>query len=96
MSKINKKPQLTEIALELAEINGYRNVTRDQIAERAGVATGTVSLHLGTMNQLRRTIIRHALKEGKNRIIAEAIIACDPHIKRLTKEERHAALTAVA
>ncbi len=96
MSKSKKNPLVLKAALELAESVGYNHVTRDQIADRAGVATGTVSLYMGTMCQLRRTVIRHALKEGRHRIIAQAIIADDPHVKKLTDEERRIALMAVA
>jgi AcrR family transcriptional regulator len=96
MAKIRKNPEVLQVALELAEKYGYMNITRDQIAENAGVATGTVSLHLGTMSQLRRTLVRHALKEGRHRIVAQAIVAGDPRINRLSEQERRTALMAVA
>ncbi len=95
MSKNKRNPLVLKAALELSEIIGYRHVTRDQIADKAGVATGTVSLHLGTMIQLRRTVVRHAIKQGIKKIIAQAIVADDPHIKKLTDEERRTALMAV-
>lgn len=83
-------------AIELAEEHGYRDVTREQIATEAGVATGSVNLYFGTMHKLRKTIVRHAMRTGNQLIIAQAILAKDAMAENLTKEQRVEALTAVA
>jgi AcrR family transcriptional regulator len=40
-------------------------MTRAQIAERAGTATGTVSFHFGSMGQVRESVIQNAIDTRK-------------------------------
>lgn len=96
MSKSKKNPAVLEAAIKLAELWGYLHITREMIATEAQVATGTVSLHLGSMKQLRKTIIRHAIRTDNHIIIAQAIIAQDERVNKLTIEEKRTALLAVA
>lgn len=83
--------QLTEAALALAEAHGYRQVTRDQIAARAGVSPALVSLHLGTMESVRRAIIRAAIHAGNARVVAQGLAANDPHAREAPDELKQAA-----
>jgi AcrR family transcriptional regulator len=95
MSK-SKNPAILNAAVNLAEMYGYREITREMIAKKANVGLGTVNLHMGTMHHLRSTIIRHAVRTNNKAIIAQAIIAKEPYIKRLTEQERKDALMTVA
>ena len=96
MSKTKKNPAILFGAIDLAEAHGYREVTREMIAAKAGVATGTVNLYFGTMHKLRKEIVRHALRTSNNKIIAQAIMAGDPLVGGMDKVQRVAVLTAVA
>lgn len=87
---------LLEAAIELSHEYGYSNVTREQIATKAGVATGSVNLYFGTMHKLRKTIVRHAIRTNNQRIVAQAILAGDGLIDKLDSKDRLAALTAYA
>lgn len=88
---------ILQVAVDLAAKFGYRKVTRDQIALEAGVATGTVTNKLGTMKQLRRAVVRHAVRTGNHRVVAEAIVYQDPYVmKKLSVNERINVLRAVA
>jgi len=91
----SKKYDLLCIALKLARKHGYREVTREMIANSAGSAEGTVSFQLGTMKQMRRVIVRHAIRTNDNKIIAQAILAGDPLVKNLSDSKRRTALLAV-
>jgi AcrR family transcriptional regulator len=96
-TKITSKDSLLDAALFLAEKFGYQRVTREQIALHADVATGTVTNYLGTMKQLRRTLVRHAVRTGNRRVIAQAVVAQDPYVmRRLTVNERIDVLRSVA
>jgi AcrR family transcriptional regulator len=79
-------------AVELAAISGYASVTRDGIADRAGVAMGTVTNKLGTMKQIRRAIIRHAIRTDNMVIIAQAVVAKDPLAEKIDTVLRRRAL----
>lgn len=86
--------QLLEHAIEQAKTTGLARLTRDGIAQRAGVAPGLVSVRLGTMANLRRDIIRHAIKRAILPIVAEALMARDPQALKAPKELRQRAIVA--
>jgi len=69
--------QLLDVAIALATKHGLANITRDQIAETAGVAQGLVSLRLGTMDKMRRAVMRNAVSREILPIIAEGLASRD-------------------
>lgn len=90
------KSTMLDAAIKLAEEKGYDKVTREEIAKKLNVATGTVHNRLGTMRQLKKEIVRKAMRTGNSTIIVQAIANKDPHIKKLPPEVRKAALMEVA
>lgn len=70
-------------ALTLATRHGYQNVTRKQIADVIGVAESLVSHHFGTMANLRRALVRHAIAQECLVVVGQAIAARDPHARRV-------------
>ena len=52
--------QLLDVALKLAGAEGWRSITHDSIASAAGVSRGLVIARLGTMEQVRRSVMRAA------------------------------------
>ncbi len=95
--KISTKSLLLDKAMQIANEVGYRGVTRDEIAKRAKVAQGSVNNHLGTIAQIRKMIVRRAVKEGNAAIIAEACVYGEPYVQRhLSREERMRYLSEVA
>ena len=65
--------QLLEVALNTAERRGIWKMTRNEIAEGAGVTMALVTLYLGTMVQIQRSVIRHAIHTRRIPVIAEAL-----------------------
>jgi AcrR family transcriptional regulator len=66
------------VALEMAREGHYLRVKRDDIAERAGVAAGSVSRYFGTMKQLQRAMMRAAVTHGVVEVVAQGILEHDP------------------
>lgn len=60
-------------AVILSTRDGYANITRDQIAEFAGVASGTVTYHFGDMNALRAAVMRFAVDKEVLKIVADGL-----------------------
>ncbi len=89
-----KKIDLLEVAIKLAEAEGYSNVKRDEIARVAGVAMGTVNYHLGTMSKIKKSIVKHAIKTENLTIMAQAIIAKDPMSSKISDDLRSQAIQA--
>ena len=83
--------------MTLASRQGYQNITREQVAKAADVGAGTVNLHYSSMAQLKKTIVRHAVRVGNNKIIAQAIVCNEPYVKKkLSVNERKAVLSQVS
>ena len=64
-----RREQILQAAVALAARDGYPNIKRDEVAQRAGVAGGSVNLHFSTMTQLRRDVVRYAVNEA-NKVLA--------------------------
>ena len=97
MSNKIDKNILIEAAMQLSREKGYVNVTRDEIAERAQVAQGTVTNLMGTMAQLKTTIVRHGVRIKDNAITSQAIVNRHPYVmKKLTKDQRSEILQQIS
>ena len=90
--------QLTVVALSLAEKSkgGYRSVSRSDIAEAAGVAPSLVSARLGTMDNVRRAIMRHAIKTENIRVLAQGLAVGDSHARKAPDALRQKAAALIA
>lgn len=88
--------ELLDIAIELARVHGLAMITRDMIAAHAGVAAGLVSLRLGTMPTMRRTIMRNAVTREILPIIAEGLAVRDTHAMGAPEELRQRAAASMA
>lgn len=71
--------QLLAVALRQAAAEGWRCITHDSIARDAGVSRALVVHRLGTMEQVRRSVMRAAVKERVVRVVAEGLAAQDRH-----------------
>lgn len=87
-----RKDQLLDSALAVATKNGLQRTTRGMIAEHAGVAPGLVTHYLGTMEALKRTIMRQAIRREVLPIVAEGLACRDKHAMKAPAELRSRAL----
>lgn len=65
-------------AVELAARTGYRNMTRDAVAEAAGVSPGLITFYFLHMSFLREAVVEEAVRRGIVPIVAEGIVAGAP------------------
>lgn len=86
---------LLEVALRQAKIHGLARVTREQIATAADVSPALVSARLGTMVNLRRSVMRHAVAEGELKVIAEGLVTRDPIATKAPEDLRRRALATI-
>ena len=59
-----RKDTITQAVINLAQGKNYMRVTRDEVAESLGVSGPAVQHHFGTMKQLQRSAMRHALQRA--------------------------------
>lgn len=87
-----RKCSILDAAVDISRSLGYANISRQQVADRAGVSTGLVTKYFGTMNQLRVSIVRQAIKSEVLPIVAQALLNNDPRSKKVSDELRDRAL----
>lgn len=87
----DRSRELLAAALKLAARTGWRTMTREAVAEAAGVSPGLVSARLGTMDALRRSVMRQAVRERCVPVVAEGLVAGDKHARKADGALRAAA-----
>lgn len=83
-----RKDQILSVAISLSLECGYHRLKREEIAQRAGVSMGLVNTYFGSMPQLKRVVMRAAIKQGLIKIIAQGLKNNDPHAMRAPKQLR--------
>lgn len=72
------KQDILNAAIRLAQVKGYRHVTREEVAEAAGCAESTISYHFDTMSAFRDAIVSHAIETEALGVVADALSARSP------------------
>ena len=93
--KLNMKPEVLAMAVDLAIKQGYRNVTRQQIADRARISVGTVSNYFGTMANLHRAIMSFAVSRHVLSIVAQGLADGNSKAHAASVEVKRAALDSL-
>jgi AcrR family transcriptional regulator len=97
--KLQARERLTQIlaaALTLSVRSGYTRITREAIANAAGVSPGLVTHHMGTMEQLRRDVMREAVRVQCLPVIAQGLVMRDRHALRASAFLQTAARNSLA
>lgn len=96
MQADDRRDQLLAAALVIAERTHYAHMTREEIADHAGVTRNLVTHYFGTMTQFRRDIMRAAVRQKNLRVIAQGLMARDPHALKAPEELRKAAAQSIS
>jgi AcrR family transcriptional regulator len=96
-----RREQILAAAITLAARTNYATVTRKQIADHCGIAEGLVSKYLGTMIELRRTLMRTAVHDAPTnpharRIVAQGLTAGDKHARKASDLVKNLAMVEAA
>lgn len=86
--------QILAAALKLSVKGGYTRITREAIATAAGVSPGLVTHHMGTMEQLRRDVMREAIRVECLGVIAQGLVSRDRHALKAPPELQQRALAS--
>lgn len=79
LTKEARRAELLDAAVVLAERLGADKLTHDHVATRVGVARTLVVHYFGTAVQLRRDVMRAAVKRRVVCIVARGLALRDPH-----------------
>jgi AcrR family transcriptional regulator len=87
-----RRTHILDAAVLLASSGNYTQITRQEIADVAGIAPTLISHHFGTMIQLRRALMRYAVQGRHLSVIAQGLAARDPQAQKATTELQASAL----
>lgn len=83
-------------AMQLANLHGFGKVTRNMIADRAEIATGSVSYHWKSMRKLEAAMVERAVETRNLKVLGQAIAAKHPLATKADDILRRDAVLAVA
>lgn len=87
-----RKEHLLTVAIEQAKTTGYMNITRDGVAEAAGVSFGLVTKYFGTMHVLKREVMRAAIKQRIPEIVLQGLACGDKRAQDAPQDLKQEAL----
>lgn len=96
LPKAERRAELLDAALHIAERIGADKVTHDLVAQHAEVTRTLVIHYFGTAPQLRRDIMRAAVKRRIVPIVARGIALRDAHALKADDALRALALAHLA
>lgn len=87
-----RKKMILEVALKVAEKRGFNAMTRCDIAAAAGISHALVNKYFSTMSQLRKSVMKSAVKTGFLPVIAQGLILKDTAALKASNSLKKAAL----
>lgn len=94
--RAEKRAAVLEAAVEEAQEVGYQWITRSGVAARLGWSTGAVSRHFSPFVELKREVMREAVKRGILPIIAQGLAEQSPIAHSAEPELKRQALAPLA
>lgn len=83
-------------AMQLANLKGYKRVTREDIASRLEMAEGLVSYHFGTMKKLQAAMVERAVESENLKLLGQALADRHPVAMKASEALRRAAALKMA
>ena len=95
LSKSERRAQILQAAVTLAEKVGYMQIQRADVAKAAGIVPARVSQLFNTMPQLRRAVMRCAIRTNNCTVICQGLSIGDKQALKLSPNQRYAAIQAL-
>jgi hypothetical protein len=86
---------ILDAAIRVAERSGYRTLTRQDVAEEAGVSPGLVSHYYLYVELLRMEVLAKGVERGVLPIVAEGLVAGELVARRAPEELRQRAAVSL-
>jgi len=85
------KEKIVVAAVHIAVKVGYDKATRREISVQAGVKPATVSHHLGDMVNVRKYIMRRAVRDGNAAVVGQGLADGNTIARKAPEELKDAA-----
>ena len=90
LSPEKRTRNILAVAINLAIEHGYMNLTRHMISTAAGCSPALIHVYWATVEDLRKTVLRAAIRQGIYSIIAQGISVNDQETADLSADLRYA------
>jgi AcrR family transcriptional regulator len=84
MNPEERNNEILEAAMDAAREMDFRHLTREAVAERAGVTPPLVNYYMGNLEQIREAVVREAIDREDLEILAQVMLAKHKAARRLT------------
>lgn len=92
MAPKDRKADLLQCAIKAAESYGFAAFRAKHVAEKGNVSQALVMHYFSTVKQLRRAVMRAAIKDGNLQVIAGGLGCLDPDARKAPVELKEKAL----
>lgn len=92
----DRKRQIFDAAVHVAETQGYHRLTREAVALEANISRTLVNRYYKTITRLRNAVMRHAIKKELLPILANGIANQNPIALRVDVELKMKAYKSIA
>lgn len=82
-------------AVKEAQRVGFRNVTREALAELTGKSPASITYHWGSVPELHEAIVSYAIETRSLRIIAQALAEKHAKALKLSAQLKHKAVQSI-
>ena len=96
MTAKDRTEHLLDVALDMAADIGIDNLTRDGIADAAGVSHCLVTFRLGQKTELLRNVMRRAIKKENLAVLAQGLARNDKVAAKATPDLKQRAAAWLA
>ena len=86
MSSKDRKEMILNAAITVAERDSYITMKRVDISAQADCAESLINKYFGTMGQLRRAVMRHAIKNRNFKIVAQGLSNNDSNARKAPED----------
>lgn len=83
--KVRREMVLTA-AIEMSLRVGYRHLIRDDVAKEAGISGGLINKYFGTIENLRKEVLRTAIQKEILEIVAQGLGMRDPEVMKVSDD----------
>lgn len=90
-----RSEEIVAAGLRIAINRGWKALTRDGVATEAGVSFAMVNFRFGTMTQLKRAVMREAIRREELRVIAQGYVSDDPTASKIDNDLKTRALSSL-
>ena len=95
MKRKDKREKMLKAGAALVKKRGLDGITRDDVAEKAGVSKGLVNYYFGDFDDFKSRLMAYAIEEEDERLLVHGLAAGDRIARKAPLALKDAALNSL-